>query len=136
MSAVVSKGESYSPDVSDHTIITYQRRISGKRGREKPKGSSGKKTQKLFKTPVLSPMRFLKSLGDKMATAFRFVFRKKKKKNNKKNSVKATGSSSVKSKKFIAPDDSSHRSEAIADCIEFINSSSLNRSSSVSANTH
>lgn len=132
MSAIVSKGgESYSPDVSDHTIITYQRRLSGKREGEMTKGSFGNNSKKLFKTPVVSPMKLLKSLGDKMATAYRFVFRKKKKK--KPPSVKAA--SSVKSKKFIAPDDSSHRSEAIADCIEFINSSSLNRSSSVSANS-
>ncbi|XP_034689158.1 josephin-like protein [Vitis riparia] len=149
MSAIIGKRVSYSPVVSHHTIITYQRRLFGERG-EKPKGSaskrgsaldckraaeeakgaSGNNRLRLFKTPVLSPMGLLKRLGDKMAAAFRFVFTKKKKKR-----LSARTASSGKSKKFIAPDDS-HRSEAIADCIEFINSSALNRSNSVSANSH
>ncbi|KAL6341632.1 hypothetical protein AAG906_032753 [Vitis piasezkii] len=99
------------------------------RAAEEAKGASGNNRLRLFKTPVLSPMGLLKRLGDKMATAFRFVFTKKKKKR-----LSARTASSGKSKKFIAPDDS-HRSEAIADCIEFINSSALNRSNSVSANS-
>ncbi|KAJ9698627.1 hypothetical protein PVL29_007610 [Vitis rotundifolia] len=150
MSALIGKQVSYRPVVSDHTIITYQRRLFGERG-EKPKGpaskrgsaldckkaaeeakgASGNNRLRLFKTPVLSPMGLLKRLGDKIATAFRFVFTKKK----KKKRLSARTASSGKSKKFIAPDDS-HRSEAIADCIEFINSSALNRSNSVSANSH
>lgn len=146
MSAIGSKGVSSSPDVSDNTIITNQRQLSGEGGGEKVEvhdskqttgsasycwgASESSNTLRVFKTPVLTPRKLLKGLGDKMAAAFRFVFMRKKKK--KRPSTKAAASG--KSRKFIAPDDS-HRSEAIADCIEFINSSSLNRSSSISANS-
>ncbi|KAK9168192.1 hypothetical protein Syun_000332 [Stephania yunnanensis] len=39
-----------------------------------------------------------------------------------------------RSRSFVAPVVDSHRSKAIEDCIEFINSSSLQRSNSVSVN--
>ncbi|XP_057953175.1 josephin-like protein [Malania oleifera] len=70
---------------------------------------------------LFSPVRFLKHVGDKMATALRVL------------SFRRRPSPKVSSKPFVAPTDS-HRTEAIEDCIEFINSSStLQRSNSVAA---
>ncbi|EEF36723.1 conserved hypothetical protein [Ricinus communis] len=80
---------------------------------------------KLPEIPQLSPLNFLKRLTCKMTKALRLWRR-----------PSSRVSSSGRSKPFIAATDT-HRSEAIEDCIEFINSSSassLPRSNSVSAN--
>lgn len=79
----------------------------------------------LKRSELSSPVRFLKRLGGKVATALRL---------GKRPSPRGS-SSSGRSRPFVAPIDT-HRTEAIEDCIEFINSSSssLPRSNSVSAN--
>ncbi|KAI3678478.1 hypothetical protein L6452_37772 [Arctium lappa] len=70
----------------------------------------------------LSPVKYIKHLGDKMMAAVRFIGARKR------TSTKVTSSGTPKQ-----PTVDSQRAEAIDDCIEFINSSSsLTRSNSVS----
>ncbi|KAA8543761.1 hypothetical protein F0562_022062 [Nyssa sinensis] len=87
--------------------------------------STGNCRLRLPKSSELSPVRFLKRLGHKVAAALHLG-------NRKRSSPDV--SSAGRSKPFVAPIDS-HRAEAIDDCIEFINSSSsLKGSNSASAN--
>lgn len=82
-----------------------------------------------FKLPKGSelPIRFLKHLADKVARALHLVSMRRR------HSPK--DSSLGRSNPFVAPVDS-HRTEAIEDCIEFINSSStFSRSNSVTTNS-
>ncbi|TYI18813.1 hypothetical protein ES332_A07G119200v1 [Gossypium tomentosum] len=81
------------------------------------------------KTSKFSPVRFLKHLGGKLARGLHVV-------SMKIRPSPKVSSSSGRSKPFLTTVDS-HRTAAIEDCIEFINSSaSLPRSNSVSANPH
>ncbi|XVF05367.1 hypothetical protein REPUB_Repub05bG0166000 [Reevesia pubescens] len=81
------------------------------------------------KRSEFSPVRFLKHLGGKVAKGLHVV-------SMRIRPSPKVSSSSGRSKPFVTPVDS-HRSAAIEDCIEFINSSaSLPRSNSVSANAH
>ncbi|XP_017982419.1 PREDICTED: josephin-like protein [Theobroma cacao] len=83
----------------------------------------------LCKRSKFSPVRFLKHLGGKVAKGLHVV-------SMRIRPSPKVSSSSGRSKPFVTPVDS-HRSAAIEDCIEFINSSaSLPRSNSVSANSH
>nr|XP_018461520.1 PREDICTED: josephin-like protein [Raphanus sativus] len=70
--------------------------------------------------------RFIKHLGCKFAKGLRLVvMRKKRKSPPSKVSSSSSSSSSGRSQPSIMPiSNDSHRSEAIEDCIEFINSSS------------
>ncbi|CAK7331296.1 unnamed protein product [Dovyalis caffra] len=77
----------------------------------------------LKRSIIMSPVKFIKHLGGKVAKALCLGRR----------SSPRVSSSSGRSRPSLAPIDT-HRAEAIEDCIEFINSSSLPRSSSVSAN--
>jgi hypothetical protein len=83
-----------------------------------------------FKLPKGSelPIRFLKQLADKVARALHSVSMRRR------HSPK--DSSLGRSNPFVAPVDC-HRTEAIEDCIEFINSSSstFSRSNSVTTNS-
>ncbi|KAI3760424.1 hypothetical protein L1987_50819 [Smallanthus sonchifolius] len=73
---------------------------------------------------VLSPIRYIKHMGDKMIIVFRFIS------GRKRASTKVTSSGTPK-QHVVTPIDC-RRAEAIDDCIEFINSSSsLRRSNSV-----
>ncbi|GLU18796.1 hypothetical protein SLE2022_350780 [Rubroshorea leprosula] len=75
------------------------------------------------------PVRILKHLGGKVAEGVRLV-------SLKIRPSPKDSSTSGRSKPFVTPVDT-HRTEAIEDCIEFINSSSsLPRSNSRSANPH
>ncbi|KAM0044742.1 hypothetical protein Hdeb2414_s0010g00356841 [Helianthus debilis subsp. tardiflorus] len=74
---------------------------------------------------AISPVKYIKHMGDKMIIVFRGIY------GRKRASTKVT-SSGTPQQPAIAPIDS-QRAEAIDDCIEFINSSStLTRSNSVS----
>ncbi|KAG2669984.1 hypothetical protein I3843_14G062200 [Carya illinoinensis] len=96
----------------------YSRRVSG---------NSGFTRHYRFKLPKGSklPIKFFKDLADKVVRALRSVSMRKR------HSPKDY--SSVRSKPYVAPVDS-HRTEAIEDCIEFINSS-FSRSNSVTTNS-
>lgn len=96
----------------------------------KKKRSGGGCGIRLPKRSEVSPVRFFKHLRRRMARGLCFAYFKKR----RSATVSATVSSSGRSKPSVIPVDS-HRSEAIEDCIEFINSSSsLPRSNSVSTN--
>nr|GMD15871.1 josephin-like protein [Ipomoea batatas] len=74
-----------------------------------------------------SAIRYLKLLGGKMVAAFRMM--------SPKRSRKVTSSETTAKPPVPAPAPpalDSHRAEAIDDCIQFINSSALPRSNSVS----
>ncbi|KVH94072.1 hypothetical protein Ccrd_003876 [Cynara cardunculus var. scolymus] len=72
----------------------------------------------------LSPVKYIKHLGNKMMATIRFIAARKR------SCTKVTSSGTPK-QPMVAPIDS-QRAEAIDDCIEFINSSSsLTRSNSV-----
>nr|TKR91703.1 hypothetical protein D5086_0000221480 [Populus alba] len=77
---------------------------------------------RLLKRSIVSPVKFLKHFGRKVAKALCL---------GRRSSPGV--SSSGRSKPSVAPSDT-HIAEAIEDCIDFINSSSLPRSNSVSAN--
>ena len=84
-----------------------------------------------FKLPKGSELtiRYLKNLADKVARALQSVTTRKR------QSPKDSSSIGRSNPAFVAPVDS-HRTEAIEDCIEFINSSSsFSRSNSVTANS-
>lgn len=89
-----------------------------------------------FRLPTRSskfqPVKFLRRLGAKLARAMRLMSMRKQ-----RSSCKVSSSSSaalVRSRSCADPiTDNSHRAEAIGDCIEFLNSSSLPRSNSVSS---
>ena len=84
-----------------------------------------------FKLPKGSELtiRYLKNLADKVARALQSVTTRKR------QSPKDSSSLGRSNPAFVAPVDS-HRTEAIEDCIEFINSSSsFSRSNSVTANS-
>ena len=104
------------PDTNDKTNFHKQssaKRVSG----EKTSCSASCK----FRVPKrleLSPVRFLKHVSDKVVSALNFLSRRRR----SSPSVPSSG----RSNPSIAPIDS-HRAEAINDCIEFINSSSLQR---------
>ncbi|XVF46691.1 hypothetical protein PTKIN_Ptkin03bG0048200 [Pterospermum kingtungense] len=88
------------------------------------------------KRPKFSPERFFKHLGSKVAKGLHVVSKRIRPSPPKVSSSSSSSSSSGRSKPFVTPVDS-HRSAAIEDCIQFINSSaSLPRSNSVSAKSH
>ncbi|KAE9461018.1 hypothetical protein C3L33_07071, partial [Rhododendron williamsianum] len=126
MSARSSGRVSFKPDANEKT------RTSHKQDAKKVSGENeGFTTSCRFRMPgrsELSPLRFLRCIGDKVATALRFVsFRRRG-----RSSPNAC-SSSGRSNPSIAPLDA-YRAEAISDCIEFINKScSLQRTNSVPA---
>ncbi|KAB2616498.1 josephin-like protein [Pyrus ussuriensis x Pyrus communis] len=80
-----------------------------------------------FRFPMWSgflPMRLLKNLADRVAGTLCLGTASVRARPSRKDS------SSRRSMPFMAPVDS-HREEAIEDCIEFINSSSISRSTSM-----
>lgn len=95
------------------------------------KRSTGTCGIRLPKKPEFSPVRLLKHLRGKMAKGLSSVSLRKR-----NTGTTPAVSSSGRSKPYVIPVDT-HRSEAIEDCIEFINSSSsLPRSNSASASAH
>ncbi|KAH1115120.1 hypothetical protein J1N35_008498 [Gossypium stocksii] len=81
-----------------------------------------------------SAVMFLKHLGRKVAKGLHLMSMRIRASSHPKVAASSFSSSSRRSKPFVTPVDS-HRSAAIEDCIQFINSSaaSLPRSNSVSA---
>ncbi|MBA0825188.1 hypothetical protein Goarm_021792 [Gossypium armourianum] len=84
--------------------------------------------------PEFTAVRFLKHLGRKVAKGLHLMSMRIRASSHPKVAASSSTSSSRRSKPFVTPVDS-HRSAAIEDCIQFINSSaaSLPRSNSVSA---
>ncbi|KAJ7012739.1 josephin-like protein [Populus alba x Populus x berolinensis] len=110
----------YKPTGINQNAISIRRnsgnRVSGNRWLGRSCGF------RLVKRSIMSPAVFLKHLGGKVAKALRLERR-----------PSPGVSSSGRSRPSVAPVDA-HRAEAIEDCIEFINSASLSRSNSVTAN--
>ncbi|XP_044506723.1 josephin-like protein [Mangifera indica] len=113
------------PGISKEALIYKRNCVSKVAGNKRwAAGSCG---IRLPKRSELSLVRFLEHLGSKIAKGLCFSSLRKRR-------SPAAVSSSGRSKQSVIPVDS-HRTEAIEDCIEFINSSSsLPRSNSVSAN--
>ncbi|KAL4332044.1 hypothetical protein GQ457_07G042250 [Hibiscus cannabinus] len=120
-------------------------KVSQKRGTNKPNGSVMQKSNTTMaagkvtvtrscgymrcRTSEFLPVRFLKHLGGKAAKGLHVVSMRIR----PSPKVSSSSSSLGRSKPIVTPADS-HRTAAIEDCIEFINSSaSLPRSNSVSA---
>ncbi|XP_059667940.1 josephin-like protein [Cornus florida] len=80
-----------------------------------------------FRLSKTSSFSFLKLIGAKVARVLRLVSTRKS-----RSPCKVSSSSLARSQSYLDQIDS-HRAEAIEDCIEFLNSSSLQRSSSVSS---
>lgn len=115
------------PSTKKENKINKRNCINKVAAKKRPGGGCG---IRLPKRSEVSPVRFFKHLSRRMARGLCFPYFKKR----HSATVSATVSSSGRSKPSVIPVDS-HRSEAIEDCIEFINSSaSLPRSNSVSAN--
>lgn len=76
---------------------------------------------------------FVKNIGTKVASALNFFSNS----NRKRSSRKVSSSTSLARSRSYAETSiyDSQRAQAIEDCIEFLNSSSLHRSSSVSSTT-
>ncbi|XP_010256623.1 PREDICTED: josephin-like protein [Nelumbo nucifera] len=107
------------------TVLLKQsssKRVAGNRD------NAGTYSFRLPKSLGFSPVRFLRSLGDKVARVLQRISTRGRRSSSK------VSSSNSRSRPLAASFDS-HRSEAIEDCIEFINSSaSFQRSNSVSTN--
>lgn len=113
------------PGISKGTLIYKRNCLSQAAGNKRD--AAGSCGIRLPKRSELSPVRFLKHLRSKIAKGLCFL-------SLRKGSSPTAISSSGRSRQSVIPVDS-HRTEAIEDCIEFINSSSsLPRSNSVSAN--
>uniref|UniRef100_A0A2C9WLT6 Josephin-like protein n=1 Tax=Manihot esculenta TaxID=3983 RepID=A0A2C9WLT6_MANES len=104
------------PSMINKAISQTQNSVSKKAAGNR--GLSGCCGFRLPKRSQLSPLNFLNSLESKVAKALRSWRRH---------------SSAGRPRPLVAPIDT-HRTEAISDCIEFINSSSLPRSNSVTGN--
>ncbi|KAK9159014.1 hypothetical protein Scep_005588 [Stephania cephalantha] len=91
---------------------------------------------RLPRTSGFSTVRFLRRLSSKVASALQLVsLRKGSSSSSSTNTPPPPKKCNMeRSRSFVAPVVDSHRSKAIEDCIEFINSSSLQRSNSVSVN--
>ncbi|XP_052185290.1 josephin-like protein [Diospyros lotus] len=117
-------------DANGKTVVFNKQNSANKSTSEKKFSTSCR-----FRTPTrseLSPLRFLRRIGDKVASALQFISCKRKRRRRSCGSVNSN--SAGRSNPSIAPIDS-QRAEAISDCIEFMvnsSSSSLQRSNSVS----
>ncbi|KAK9124446.1 hypothetical protein Sjap_014048 [Stephania japonica] len=94
---------------------------------------------RLPRTSGFATVRFLRRLGAKVASALQLVSLRKGTSTTTTTTTTTTAPpkkcNMERSRSFVAPVVDSHRSKAIEDCIEFINSSSLQRSKSVSVNS-
>nr|DAD28431.1 TPA_asm: hypothetical protein HUJ06_029899 [Nelumbo nucifera] len=127
MSRKTSRLAYFSPDINDRPTVSLKHsrstRVTGN------KRNAGAYSFRLPKSSGFSPVRFLRRLGSKVATALRMVSTRRRRSSSK------VSSSNSRSRPFVAPLDS-HRTEAIEDCIEFINSTAcFQRSNSVSTNS-
>ncbi|KAK0605208.1 hypothetical protein LWI29_024207 [Acer saccharum] len=112
------------PSINKETAVRKRNCLSRVAVNKRSTGTCG---IRLPKKSEFSPVRILKHLRSKMAKGICSVSLRKR--------SSPTVSSSGRSKPSVIPVDS-HRTEAIEDCIEFINSSSsLPRSNSVSASS-
>ncbi|XP_077214405.1 josephin-like protein [Tasmannia lanceolata] len=124
MSGKPSKRVTFSPDIRDQPKLPLKpdtkRRAAGKR-----KTVAGIYNFRLPRRAGFSPLRFIRRLGSNVARTIR-VF-----------SVRRVSPKTVPSSRSgsLVSQQDSHRTEAIEDCIEFINSScSLQRSNSAPSN--
>ncbi|KAF8397328.1 hypothetical protein HHK36_016241 [Tetracentron sinense] len=128
MSRKASKRVSFSPDINDKPTVSLKQNC-GTRGCRYRKRVAWIYSFRLPKYSGFWPVNFLRRLGAKVARALRLGSIKRR------SSPKVSSSSSGRSRLIVAPHDS-QRSEAIEDCIKFINSSSsFQRSNSVSENS-
>ncbi|KAK9280600.1 hypothetical protein L1049_014294 [Liquidambar formosana] len=104
-------------------MTVHNRQSSSNRVTGKSPRFAGSCRFRLPKTSGFSRERFFKHLGNKVAAALCCV------------PMRRRPSTKVSSSGRSATPVDSHRSKAIEDCIEFINSSSLQRSNSVAASS-
>ncbi|KAI3988852.1 hypothetical protein MKX01_016423 [Papaver californicum] len=150
INASSSRRVNFSPDINDKPNISLKsnyrvtgnrKRAAGISGFRVPRSSlSSSSSQSGF-----SPMNFLCRLGNKVVRALRMVSLRRRRTSPKVSSSFASSSSSysnsshynnlARSRSYVNHHHvDSHQSEAIEDCIQFINSSSsFQRSNSVSA---
>ncbi|XP_010558363.1 PREDICTED: uncharacterized protein LOC104827043 [Tarenaya hassleriana] len=130
MSRKACKRVSFSPDpeATDEPIFPKQRGF----------GSSPQGRRRVF-VGILSfglrrspARRFLGRLSGRVAETLRFISLGERKTTSSSSSSSSCSSIYLARSKSLAESES-HRAEAIEDCIEFLNSSSLSRSNSVSA---
>ncbi|KAJ4977858.1 hypothetical protein NE237_008638 [Protea cynaroides] len=126
-----SSGLGFSPDVNDLRSFSFKERSSNPGIGGSRKGISGFSSFSVLAKGGFSPMKYLQRLGTKVARAVSLVSVKRRR-SRRRSSSKVSSSNLTRSRKSIAPLES-HQAEAIEDCIQFINSSSLQRSYSVSA---
>ncbi|KAM7522095.1 hypothetical protein LguiA_011997 [Lonicera macranthoides] len=121
MSARSSGRVGFGPNPQVKAKMEFEKPNSVKRFDNRRKSLDGSCRFRLPKGCGLSPKRYIKHLGDKIASVIHFVCIR---------SSPTNGSSSGRAKPLVAPVDS-HRAKAIDECIDFINSSSsLQRSNS------
>jgi len=118
-----SKRVSFSPDVHEKQTMFLKHSVLGNRKRVIGSWSFSR----ISRDPLLSPVRFLLQLGEKVANSIRDVSM------GRRSSRKVSSSTLVRSRSLSDPNDSSYRAKAVEDCIEFLHSSSSReRPSSVS----
>ncbi|XP_044474217.1 josephin-like protein [Mangifera indica] len=129
MSSRASKRVSFSPDVNDKPPVFVKHGGSKKLGGSRRRVSVGIFSFRVPKSSEFSPGSFLRRLGAKMARTRCFL-------STPKRSSCKVSSSTLQRSRSLADSIDSHRTEAIEDCIEFLNtSSSISRSNSVSASS-
>ncbi|KAF6153523.1 hypothetical protein GIB67_027390 [Kingdonia uniflora] len=116
----------FSPDMNENPSVVYLKHGSAKKGSGNKRRVDRASNLWPQKNSGFSPVKLLRRLSAKVARVIRLVSLRKR-----KSSTKVTSSSLARSRSYVGASDS-HLTEDIEDCIQFINSSSLPRSSSVS----
>ncbi|OVA17653.1 hypothetical protein BVC80_1835g21 [Macleaya cordata] len=147
MSSKACKRVNFSPDINEKPTISlknnyYCTRIAGNRKTVSAGGGISSFRLPSKTSSGFSPMNFLRRLSAKMVRALRMVSSRRRRTSPKVSSSSSSNNYSnlERSRSYAAHHHhhhhvaDSHRSEAIEDCIQFINSSSsFQRSNSVSA---
>ncbi|KAL5710408.1 hypothetical protein ACHQM5_020971 [Ranunculus cassubicifolius] len=124
----LARSVSFSPDIREnYPDISYKHK-SGSRIVSKKIKVAGIFSFRLPRASNFSPMRILKSVSAKVEKALRLITVRRR-----RSSSKVSSPYMGRSRSYASQVDS-HHAEAIEDCIEFINSSSLQRSYSVCDN--
>ncbi|KAI3974564.1 hypothetical protein MKX01_020336 [Papaver californicum] len=149
--ASCSRRVNFSPDINDKPNISLKSNYRVTGNRKRAAGISGLRVPRSSLSSSMSsqsgysPMNFLCRLSNKVVRALRMVSLRRRRTSRKVSSSFASSSSSssntghynnlARSKSYVNHHHvDSHHSEAIEDCIQFINSSSsFQRSNSVSA---
>ncbi|KAE8697715.1 Sulfoquinovosyldiacylglycerol 2 [Hibiscus syriacus] len=129
MSRRTSKRVSFSPNVGERPTMFIKHGGSGTTtmtSGNKRRVVVGIFTFRVVESLSFSPASILRRVGAKVTGALRFISIR----GNNSSSRKVYASKMSRSRS-LAESVESHRAEAIEDCIEFLNSSSLSRSNSV-----